>query len=436
MQAMKEELLHYAWRTRAFDIRQLSGTLGEKIDIEHFGFGNPDTGPDFMHARIRINGILWVGHVEMHVRSSDWYQHKHDSDPAYNNVVLHVVWEENTPVRRLDGTYIPCLSLQKYLSNTVKNNYQYLMLSETWIPCEKIIHNVSAELINISIEKAMIERLEQRCEEIAIRYKKSSNDLEETLYRMLLRAYGLLHNQEAMEKVAEKLPLNILKKYADDLHTLEAILIGTAGFLNSRPYCSEKEDELNKQFSFIKIKHKINPMPQSSWTFGKIRPPAFPALRLAQFASLIHHIPGFVHAFSAVEDVEQMHKILSAPASAFWQKNAHFDRPLAETLPCAGRSTRDVVIVNAILPFVFFYATIRQNDQLREKSIHWFTQIEAENNRIIKEWKRLGIVPSTAFESQALIHLKKQYCNQRKCVHCGIGNSFLAKSSEQTAAST
>jgi hypothetical protein len=238
---MKEELLHYAWRTRRFDARALEGTLGESIEIQHPGTWNLDSGPDFLHAVIVVNGITWAGHVEMHLLASDWYRHGHENDPRYDNVVLHVVWEDDANIRRRDGSFIPCLVMKQRIAPSLQANYQKLQQTDGWVPCARWLPEVDPGKKSIWLEAVLVQRLEQRAAEFDRRMERYSRDAEAVFYQILAKAYGLKHNQEPMLKLAEAVPWTLARKYSDDQVLLEALYFGASGLLppdTEEPMCA------------------------------------------------------------------------------------------------------------------------------------------------------------------------------------------------------
>ncbi len=421
---MKEELLHYVWRTKSFDILGLKGTQQEDIDIQHVGTWNHQAGPDFLNARVRINGIIWAGHIEMHLKSGDWYKHNHDNDPLYENVVLHVVWEEDRPVYRKDGSLLTCLELNQRISNSIKANYKYLQISETWVPCEKIIYKVTEAKKIFWMEKLLAERLEYRTDYFNQVMNMNNQDVERSFYQLLARAFGMKHNQDAMEHLSSLISLELISKYADNPIQLEAMFFGMAGFLVHKEN-SEWHSLLKKEFEFIQIKHELKPMSLVSWTFGKIRPPAFPTLRIAQFVALLHKHPRLFADFENSENLEEMINLLEFDVSTFWHNNYHFNAASVNELPSMGLGTKHLIVINTVLPFLFYYGMERGKEYLCEKSIRIFNQVPAEENQIIKEWKRLRMPTENAAQTQALLQLKKFYCDNRACLSCAIGSELM-----------
>jgi hypothetical protein len=421
---MKEELLHYVWRTKSFDILGLRGTHQEEIDIQHVGTWNHESGPDFLNARVRINGIIWAGHIEMHLKSGDWYKHNHEIDPLYENVVLHVVWEEDRPVYRNDGSLLTCLELNHRISNSIKANYKYLQISETWVPCEKILHKVAETKKMLWMERLLSERIEYRTDYFSQVMQRNNQDVEQSFYQLLARAFGMKLNQDAMEQLSCRIPLDLLSKYSDNLLLLEAIFFGMAGFLGNN-INSEWHNVLMKEFEYMQIKHGLKPMPLVLWTFGKIRPPAFPTLRIAQFAALLQKHPRLFADFEACKNLNEMVELLDFDVSIFWKNNYHFQASSVNELHSMGLETKHLIIINTVLPFLFYYGMERGKEYLCEQAIQIFNQVPPEMNQIIKQWNRLGMPTENAAQTQALLHLKKFYCDKRACLSCAIGSELM-----------
>jgi hypothetical protein len=421
---MKEELLHYAWRTRRFDSRELIGTLGESIEIIHPGTWNRDAGPDFLNATIRISGVLWVGQVEMHLSASDWYRHGHQLDPRYDNVVLHVVWDNDTNVSRNDGSFIPCLVMKYRVSKSLQANYQQLQLSDAWVPCQQWLPIIPQSRKKIWLESLLIQRLEQRISQWHFRMNETQQDAETVFYHMMASAFGLKHNQAPMLALAERLPWSIVRKHVHDLEMLEALFFGMAGLLPEDtvdPYIQA----LKRSFAYLRHLHALTPMSSDIWIFGGIRPSAFPTVRIAQWCAWLHATPRLWSAFSDCSDWKEMLHAWDVPVSKFWQTHYTFttEAPKAQRAP--GNDTRQLLLINAVLPFLFLYGNYSAQDDLRDKAIYLFSCIPAEENRVIRSWKSLDMPVENAGNTQALLQLKSRYCDAKACLQCAFGADIL-----------
>ena len=428
---MKEELLHYAWRTRRFDARGLEGTLGESIEIQHPGTWNLDSGPDFLHAVIVVNGITWAGHVEMHVLASDWYRHGHESDPRYDNVVLHVVWEDDANIRRRDGSFVPCLVMKQRIAPSLQANYQKLQQTDGWVPCARWLPEVDSGKKAIWLEAMLVQRLEQRVAEFDRQMDRCGRDAEAVFYQILAKAYGLKHNQEPMLKLAKAVPWTLARKYADDLLVLEALYFGVSGLLpanTEEPYVNR----LCTEFHFLQQKHALRSLNREEWIFGGVRPPAFPTIRLAQWCAMIHRIPRLLPGFMACGDLDDMLSILGAEVSAYWQNHYHFAAKAPHSTGKTGMATRRVILINAVLPFLFYYGGATAREEVRESALRLFSALPPEDNRPVRSWKNTGMPAEHAGNTQALLHLKSRYCDLRACLKCTLGAEIL-KQEERVA---
>jgi hypothetical protein len=423
---MKEDLLHYVWRTKAFELKNLIGTLGEKIEIQQFGAWNHGSGPDFLEAKIVIDGILWSGNVEMHLNSSEWYRHNHHSDPAYDNVILHVVWEEDKPVYREDGSRICTLLIRDRIHAGIKANYRYLQVSDTWIPCEKILFQVDHMTKLNCLDRMLTERLEKRYYFFQDINNATGSNIEETFYQLLARSYGLKENQYPFQRLAETLPLSVLSRYTGHPELIESALFGQAGFINHRQPTSAYEEQLLKNYRFLKNKHNLEALPPAIWKFGKIRPKASPHLRLAQFAALVNTHPRLFAAFLETKSVDDMILLFNVEISPFWQHHFYLETEAGTIINGSiGRETALLIIINTVLPFMFFYGNERSNDILIDKALQMFQQIAPERNNIIKRWIDLGMPAENAGHTQALLHLKQGYCAEKSCLKCVMGGKLL-----------
>jgi len=386
---MKEFFLHYLWRTKRFNLQQLFTTDGQSVILQNMGRHNKNAGPDFLDARIRIGDTLWAGNVEIHVRSSEWIQHKHQNDTAYDNVILHVVYEEDKPIFRKSGQVIPCIELKKRIPPGISNTYQRLSQNEHWIPCQQHFASVGSIIKNLWLDRMLVERLEQKTEAISDEHHKNKSNWEETFYHAIARSFGLKVNAEPFELLAKITPLQILAKHKNNLFQLEAILFGQSGLLN-RTFNEDYPNKLKKEYLFLKKKYNLKGLRADSWNFLRMRPANFPTIRIAQFAMLLFTTE---HLFS---------KILAA-------KNI----------------TIHLFIINTIAPFLFFYGQKKNNETYKDKAMDILEEIPPEKNKIIEQWKTLGLEPDSAYQTQALLQLKKAYCTQQRCLSCAIGGEIL-----------
>ncbi len=421
---MKEDFLYYLWRMKGFDLDELKTTSGEEITIQNGGELNYDSGPDFLNARIKIGDTLWAGNVEMHLKSSEWNVHRHQLDSAYENVILHVVLEEDQPIIRKNGERIPCLELQKRIPPKISKTYKKLLQNEHWIPCQHLIHKVPEITRNLWLDRLMVERLEAKITEIEKSLTLNHNNWEETFYQFLARNFGVKINAEPFEQLAKSIPLLTLNKHKTNLIQLEALLFGQAGLLEN----DLKDDyprKLKKEYHFLKRKYHLKSIKGDSWKLMRLRPANFPTIRIAQFATLIYQS---VHLFSKMliaKNVKEIENMFDVKISNYWQTHYVFDKSSIKRNKSFGKNAVHLLIINAIAPFLFLYGKEKGEDLYKEKAIRLLEELNPEKNNIIDEWKKLGLDPVSAYQSQALLHLKNNYCKTLKCMSCSIGNAVL-----------
>lgn len=421
---MKEDFLYYLWRLKRFDLSYLATTEGEALQIQDFGKLNQNAGPDFLNAKIKIGETLWAGNVEMHLQASDWTRHKHTKDPAYDNVILHVVLEEDEIIFRQGGDRIPCLELKKRVPPKLSKNYQKLLQSEYWIPCQHHFFEVKDVIKNLWLDRLLVERLAEKTAIIQIRLTKNVNNWEATFYEMLARNFGLKVNAEPFELLARSLPLKIISKYKSSLFQVEALLFGQAGLLE-KDFQDDYPNSLKREYEFLKKKHGLVSIPGSSWKFLRLRPPNFPTIRIAQFATLIFQS---THLFSKIleaKNVKAIEELFQVQLSDYWLTHYVFDKAAKKRNKSLGTNTIHLFIINTIVPFLFLFGKSRAEEDYKSKALQLLEELKAENNSTITKWKTLGLSPNSAYQTQALLQLKNEYCDKKKCLECAIGDGIL-----------
>jgi len=374
--------------------------------------------------KVKIGDTTWAGNIEMHVMSSDWIKHRHNNDEAYENVILHVVLEEDLVVYRSNAERLPCLELRKRIPLKLANTYQKLKNNEYWIPCQHHFFEVGDLAKNMWLDRMMIERLEQKTKLIELELARNQNDWEETFYWFLARNFGVKVNAEPFEWLAKSLPLKILTKHKNNLLQVEALLFGQAGLLET-DFKDDYPNQLKKEYNFLRKKHQLQPINSVAWKFLRLRPANFPTIRIAQFARLIHQS---VHLFSKILEitrVEEIEKLFKVELTDYWKDHYIFDKSSLPRNKSLGRTTIHLLIINTIAPFLFFYGSQRDIKEQRDKALRLLEQLPPETNKIISGWKQLGMKPCSAYDTQALIQLKNAYCNSSECMNCSIGNAIL-----------
>jgi len=420
---MKEDFLHYLWKFRKFDQSDLQTSSNESLTVIHPGQYLQLAGPDFFNAQIIISSQKWAGNIEIHIKSSDWYLHAHETDPAYENVILHVVWENDADVFRKNNSAIPVLELKNYVDIGTLENYRALLLPKSWIYCEKQLIDFDLFRLRNWQERLFFERLEKKSDIVMHLLKQKDNDWEAVLFCLLAKNFGLNTNGETFLKIAQSLPFAVIRKENFDTGNLEALLFGQSGLLDA-----EKQDHhfklLREQFDYLKYKYQLGNCIAEPLQFFKHRPDNFPTIRLSQLAALYSGKQNLFAEIVGCQSVKALYEILRVPASAYWQTHYQFDKESPKKAKMISTAFADLLIINTIAPVQFAFAKSR-GKEATEESFDLLRQIAAEKNAIIDKFRQFGIKTENAFESQSLLQLKSEYCNHGKCLECAIGNALL-----------
>ena len=422
---MRENFLHYLWKYKKFDALHLQSSSGEHIELVHVGQHNFNSGPDFFNAQLYINGQFWAGNVEIHVSSSDWYTHGHENDRAYENVILHVVWEHDTDISRPNGSIIPTLKLKDYVNHQFLANYHSLFNKPSkWINCENQFPQIDDFVIRNWLHRLYLERLEQKSRKIEDLLNKSNNDWEAVLFKLLAKNFGLKVNGDAFLDLAIALDFSIIRKEQSDLLNLEALFYGQAGMLKE-----EIEDsyalKLKKVYSFLKQKYDLSDPEITSFKFFRLRPSNFPTIRISQLANLYHQHKTLFSQVISTDSIKDYYKLFSIESSAYWNTHYNFGKSSKKTSKKLTKTFIDLMLINSIIPLKFSYAKY-QGRSLNEQMIDLIQKIDSESNRIISGFNNLHKVSHSALQSQGLIHLKNFYCDKNKCLQCSIGHEILS----------
>ena len=420
---MREEFLYYIWENRLTD-KDLKTIEGESIDIVATGYRNTDSGPDFLEAKIQIGNKLWAGHVEIHVKSSDWNRHGHQSDKAYKNVILHVVYENDLQVND-----IPTLELKGHFDESLFAQYQKLIASKTWIPCERSISQVPVFTRLSWLDRMAVERLESKSGNVTKILEANQFDWEDALYKLLMRYFGLKVNNEAFEYLANILPFKTLLKHSDNLLQVEAMLMGCAGFLED-DFSEEYPLLLKREFSVMKAKFNLLTMPAERWKFMRMRPSNFPTIRLAQMAQLVHKNGCLFSKIKAAKNTAEVKDLFDVKASEYWETHWRFGFSTESKPKHLGETTADVLIINAVAPLLFCYGKLHKDESVCETALQFLEETEAEDNAIIRHYAQYGITAENAMQTQALLHLYSYFCKRKRCLECRIGNVLLHKTNQ------
>jgi len=421
---MRESFLHFLWRTRRFNAQNLLTTQAQPIEIQVIGEQNTHAGPDFFNSRLRIGDTHWAGNVEMHLSSSEWLSHGHSSDPAYDNVVLHVVLEEDQPILRSNGERIPCLELKGRIPAKLLENYERLEQEQAWIPCEHFFQTVP-EIVRLNwLDRLLVERLELKTNAIAAALDATNNHWEEAFYRMIARNFGLKVNVEPFDALARSLPLLTLAKHKSSLLQVEALIFGQAGFLDEIQV-DDWPKALAREYQHLAHLYNLSPLPVSQWKFLRLRPANFPTVRLAQFAALIHQS---VHLFSKIleaRNLRELENLFQVQPSPYWKNHFQFHKPSIHREKPLGRDFIHLLVINTIVPFLFHYGKSKDLEEPQKRALALLEELPPESNVILEGWTALRVNARNAFQTQALIHLKTRYCDQKRCLECAIGTSIL-----------
>ncbi len=426
---MREDFLSFIWQFQYFDAKQLTTTEGQMLLILETGKPNPNAGADFEMAKVRIDGVEWVGNVEIHLKSSDWKQHRHHHNHAYNNVILHVVWEDNQTTQRKDASTIPTLALKQRTNPKILYRYQSLLDELGAIPCHRHLAKVKSIHVLTMLDKALVQRLEQKAEAVIAIWENNQKDWEETAYQLLAQNFGFKTNAVPFLRLAQNLPLRILQKHKENLLQVEALLFGQAGFLDlieEENLTEEYPRQLLKEYQFLAQKYQLEAhrLAPHEWKMLRMRPPNFPTIRIAQFAQLINqHDSLFSTLLNTNPDLlKTKFKVLQ---SDYWQRHYRWEKAALRRISGLGVLSIENIFINTLAPLLTAYSRVKDQSEYLERALLHLEQLPAERNKIIKLWADLGLRVKTAFDSQALLELYKNYCLPKKCLSCTIGTHLV-----------
>jgi hypothetical protein len=424
---MTEEFLHHIWKFRLFDQLELSTTDNEMVEIIKTGDHNFDSGPDFFNAKIKIGNTLWAGNVEVHINASDWNKHKHQNDKAYDNIILHVVNNADAQLNRGSGERIPTLEIKNRIDRKLIHNYLRFKSGHDWIPCEKQISETPSMIIQSTIDKLILERLERKSEQILNSLALNQNNWEETFYQQLARNFGFKINSEPFGLLAKSISSAILSKHKTSLLQIEALLFGQAGMLD-RHFEDKYPQSLQNEYAFLKRKFRLTSMDEHLWKFLRLRPVNFPSVRIAQFADLVFNSSHLFSKILEAENCASIKKLLDISVSEYWETHYLFDKKAPARSKRLGEQGADNIIINTVVPFLFVYGKQKSDERYVERSLRLLEEVKGEENSVVDRWKKLKLPVSNAYSTQALLQLKNEYCSEKKCLKCNIGN-YLIKNS-------
>jgi hypothetical protein len=426
---MKEEFLHYLWKYSLYDQESLFDNEKNKIIVLSPGEYNRDSGPDFFNARISIAGTVWAGNVEIHTRSSHFDNHGHQNDPAFNNVILHIVAENDKRVFNIRGEEVLTIEIKFDLS--LYEKYTFLVNNPYLIACQDDITELDYIIVRHWLNSLVIERFQSKSISILKIFSETGNDWEETFYRLLARYFGFRVNTEPFEMLASALPLRIIRKHTDNRFQIEALLFGTAGLLDEGLFKEALSDEyylnLIKEYTILSSKYSLQPLHGWIWKFSRLRPSNFPTIRLSQLATMLSIAGGLFSKVLEATDIKQIKELFEVTASSYWDDHFVFGKKSRNFTKATGSLATDIFLINAVIPVIFVYGQSRDCQDISEKALVFLEKINPEENIIISEWNAAGIEADSAFYSQALIQLRNEYCKKRKCLDCRIGNKIISQ---------
>lgn len=421
---MQEDFLHYIWKHKKFRFNNLETTTGESIVVTSVGQHNFNSGPDFFNAKIKVGDQLWAGNVEIHIKSSDWFVHSHEQDKAYDNVILHVVWEDDTEVFRKDNTPIPTLQLKDVVDVTMLNNYEKLFAKQNkWINCENDFPSTDDFVLTNWLERLYLERLERKSETINTLLVASKNDWESVFFKMLTKNFGLKVNGESFFSLGQSIDFSIIRKTQSNPHVLEAFLFGQAGLLEQDIENAYYLD-LKNEYKFLKQKFGLQNNQVLPLQFFRLRPSNFPTIRLSQLANLYNKHQNLFSKVIESNKVEDFYELFKVSTSDFWETHYTFQKTSKTSIKKLSKSFVDLLLINTILPIKFCYAK-QKGVEIDSEIIKIATAITSEKNNIISAFNNLKKVSKSSLDSQALIQLKTEYCDKNNCLKCAVGNQFL-----------
>ena len=419
-----EDLLQFIWEQRLFDQHALRTADGRPVEVLRPGRIQDDSGPDLSGAEVRIDGQLWSGTVEVHLRSSEWNAHGHQYDPAYENVVLHVVYEHDAEVCTHSGRLLPTVELMPRISSERIAMHQALMRGQGFIPCARQLSGMDHVLTGPWLERVLVERLERKTAAVEQLYEQLGRDPSATLYHMLARAFGMQVNAEPFSMLAHALPMRMVQRYRDDALRTEALLFGQAGMLQV-DHVDDHPRLLQREHALLQRMHGLRPMPLAAWKFGRMRPFNLPTVRIAQFARLIARCDGSFADLLQATRADELYALLEVSAGDYWTTHFTFDHPSRAQPKHLGRIAAQHLIINALVPTLFALGRLQGRQALCDRAMDLLEQLPAERNSLLEGWSILGLKADTAARGQALIELRSSYCMQKRCMQCTIARQLL-----------
>ena len=422
-----EQLLHYVWKHKIFPLGMLRTTSGQPVEVIDPGLPNRNAGPDFFNAKLKIDGTLWVGNVEVHMQASDWLRHGHNRDKAYDTVILHIVGDTDCEVYRTIGDLVPPVLLS--CPEPVRQRYDELRQAEIYPPCYSILGSLPKLTVHSWLSALQVERFGQKARSISRRLEQCNNHWEDVFFITLARNFGFGLNGDAFESWAGHLPFRAVDKHRDNLFQVEAFFLGQAGLLEEEIAGADAYyQKLRKEFCYLRHKFGLPaPMSVEQWRFLRLRPGNFPHVRLAQLACLYHKERALFSRVMEAETLEAVKTILTAETSPYWEEHFNFRKVSSHRAKRVGESALNLIVINTVIPFLYTYGLHKADEMLCERATRFLEALKAENNYVTRLWSGAGLPVYTAADSQALLQLQKEYCEKKDCLRCRFGYEYLRR---------
>ena len=423
---MNEDFLHYVWKYKLFSLTNLKTTLNEEVVLVKTGLHNKNAGTDFLNAQLKINNQLWIGNVEIHLKSSDWYLHNHETDANYDAVILHVVWEDDATIFMKNNKPLPTLVLKDLVKGDILKSYQNLFSTQQrWIPCQNEIETIDSFVLENWKERLFFERLERKATEMKLLLSAENNNFEAVLFQLLAKNFGLKVNGDSFLRLVKSIDFSVLQKVRFQEQQLTALLFGQAGFLEEDVE-DEYHQKLKNEYAFLQHKYKLTPISKNVFSFFRMRPPNFPTIRIAQLIALYHQHQNLFSKLMEAEKLEDFYTIFSVEVHSFWKTHYTFETVSKSSAKKLTNSFIDLLLINTVIPLKFLYQ--KKNREVNEEGfLKLMQKIKPEKNSIISKFSDLKITSKNAFETQALLELKNNYCTPKRCLECAIGVKLLGK---------
>lgn len=420
-----EYLLHYIWKYRLFEQFNLETTGGQKVEIIDPGLHNHDSGPDFFNAKIKIDGNVWAGNVEIHISSDDWYKHNHHTDKSYNSTILHVVEHIKGEVLNEQQQVIPQLQLK--VSDSIRASADALLKSRLAIPCGANLPNIKRHVMRSWIGALGVERLERKTNDVFAHLEKFDNSWDDVFFVLLARNYGFGLNSDEFERLALSLSYKVVQRHGDNLFQVEALFYGQAGMLEDDNITDEYYVNLKREYSFLAHKYQLKPLSAYQFKKMRVRPSAFPQIRIAQLCALLTQSGRLFSTIIDIEDYKQLRLYFQSEVSDYWKTHYSFGKESEKSNKSLGDASLNIIIINTVAPILFAYGKMKDDEKYCDRAMYMLESIKPESNSIVRSFRSVGVDVKNAYDSQALIQLKKEYCDKRKCLYCNVGYRILSE---------